>query len=235
MSDVDSLDNLSSEERETKLAHLRAVKMVNGLLNKFVFSVRQIAEIITDNEEPITETGARKWTNGELLSIRPGMKVPGYKKPQFGHRDVCTFLLAKKLIRGFSGVPIPAKGIQVLLDAWTDTKFLPGIDYAERMRGRLILVPDRKDPANLQVFYFRDIDQNSLAAAETLNKSGVKFVAVCLSDIVDEVFERILCWANDEKFHVQSNDERMAQWLKVFKSAGHLVREVNSAEGVLKR
>ena len=55
MSDVDNLDNLSSEERETKLAHLRAVKMVNGLLNKFVFfPVRQIAEIITDNEEPIT-------------------------------------------------------------------------------------------------------------------------------------------------------------------------------------
>lgn len=235
MSDIDNLDNLSTEELEAKLRDVRFVKMVNGLLNKFVFSVRQIAEIITDNEEPITETGARKWTNGELLSIRPEMKVPGYTKPQFGHRDVCTFLLAKKLIRGFSGVPIPAKGIQVLLDAWTDSKFLPGIDYTERMRGRLILVPDRKEPANLQIFYFRGVDEKYMAACETLNKSGVRFVAVCLSDIVDEVFERILCWSNDEKFHVQSNDERMAGWLKAFKSAGHMIREVNSAEGVLKR
>ena len=124
-----------------------------GCLTSSFSRCRRSAEIITDDEEPISEFGARKWVNGEVLRIRP-KEVPGYKKPQFGHRDVCTFLLAKKLIRGFSGVPIPAKGIQVLLDAWTDSKFLPGIGYQERMRGRLILVPDRKEPANLQVFSF---------------------------------------------------------------------------------
>jgi hypothetical protein len=231
MTDV---DNLSSEERETKLGHIRAFRMVTGLLNKFVFSLRQVTEIITDDQEPISQQGLRKWVSGELLSLRPTCRIKGYSRPVFGHRDVCTFLLCKKLLRGFSGVSIPAKGIQVLLDAWTDSKFLPGIDYAERMRGRLILVPDRKDPANLQVFFFRGVDDKYMAACETLNKSSVTFVAVCLSDIVDEVFERILCWANDEKFHVQSNDERTAQWLKVFKSAGHLVREVNSAEEALK-
>jgi len=229
------LDNLSSEELEAKAAHLRAFRMAHGLLDKFVFSSRQVAQIITDDEEPITELGLRKWQNGEVLRLRPSTKFDGYKRPAFGHRDVCTFLLAKKLIRGFSGVSLPAKGIQVLLDAWTDTKFLPDIDYQERMRGYLILVPDRQDPANLQVFFFRDFDEKLMGAAEALNKSGTTFVTVRLSDIVDEVFERILCWSNDEKFISPSSEERREQWLKAFKSAGHLVREVNSAEGALKR
>jgi hypothetical protein len=227
-------DNLSSEELEAKAGHLRAFLMVNGLLNKFVFSLPQIAQIITDDEEPISGFGARKWVNGEVLRLRPSSKFPGYRKPQFGHRDVCTFLLAKKLIRGFSGVSIPAKGIQVLLDAWTDTKFLPGIGYEERMKGRLILVPDRQDPANLQVFFHRDLDAKFIAAVDVLSKAGITFVTVCLRDIVDEVFERIFCWANDQKFSDQRKG-RVEAMKRALGSAGHLVREVNSAEEALKR
>jgi hypothetical protein len=227
------LNNLSSEETVIELNKLRLISTGIGLLRKFVFPLRQIAEIITDDTEPITYLSLRKWVDGQVLRLRPRTKFPGYKKPQFGHYDVFTFLLAKQLLRGRAGVPIPTAGVQTFLDRWADKKFLPGVSFEEKMKGRLILVPDREDASNLKVLFYRDLDEKFIAAAGELSKAGITFVTVCLQDVLKELDERICAWANDEKFTYPSNEERRKRFLESMRSARHLVREVNSSEEAL--
>ena len=77
---------------------------------------------------------------------------------------------------------------------------------------------------------FKDYDTSFMDYCGELSKAGTPFISVQLSQIVDEAARRVLCWSIGTKFHVTTARELV----EALKSAGHLVREVNSAEEALK-
>jgi hypothetical protein len=171
------------------------------LLFRYRFSLREIAEILTDEAEPLSLRGLQSWATGQYLRVEPSLRVEGHRNSAWGIGDVMKFCMCKKLIRGFGSTSLPAAGINSFLTCWQGDDFFKGIGFAEKMTGTVLLVPDADTPAELTAYFFpAEKESRYTAAVKILALEGKSFCTLRMADVACEVLARLNAWLDGKPY-----------------------------------
>ena len=191
----------------------------------------QIAEILSDQNEPVSPRTVHAWTTGQTLSIAPTLKVEGQSRKEYGFDDLLSFLLAKILLRGFGSIPIPAKGVQTFIANWQNPEFLRGIDFAAKISGSILLTPSAEDAQELEVLFFADTGRLRVSVTAFVTARRPYFV-IRLGPVIDELIHRLYRWVEGQPF--EKKRLTAPEMNAAIRSAAHIKREIEKAEEVLK-
>jgi hypothetical protein len=199
------------------------------MLYRFPFSLKMVAAIIGDKREPVSLRTVRSWTTGELLTIKPTLRVEGQRRLAYGFQDLVKFLLAKRLLRGPS--PLPSVGVQVFLDHWQKPEFLKGISFHSRMKGTFVLYVSPDDADHLGIDFLAEGNPGLPAAMNAaVEKSPDGRICVLSMDgILTELLRRLFYWLEGTPFPDPKLTTK-AEWLETFKIAGDVKRRVDEIE-----
>jgi hypothetical protein len=198
------------------------------LLVKFPFSLRQAAAIVSDDVEPVSFRTVKAWTTGQVLPIKPTLKVEGRNRPVFGFHDLFKLLIAKKLLRGPSA--LPSFAVRAFIECWQKPRFLKH-DFNARMKGTFVLY--QTSATAIEIDFVPEGEDLTAALQKAVKAKTGAIRVIGMAEILEELKLRVCCWAMDEKFPAKKPLTK-EEWVELFQSTGNLIRRVNECEPTMK-
>ncbi|MCU1302368.1 MAG: hypothetical protein JWQ87_2652 [Candidatus Sulfotelmatobacter sp.] len=147
----------------------------------------------------------QSWTSGQTLRIKPSRG-----RGKYGVLSQIQFGLASVLLKA----GLPSKGVQVFLDNFAASSFLPN-SFAERMKGRFIVCEDPNDHEHVIVHFFKeDGGKFWLAVKLLIEQTPLRFATIHLDSMLCEVLGRITAWNDRREYVSQGSGEQIKKALR---------------------
>ncbi len=198
----------------------RSAWLADFLLLHFQFCLRTFPSMLSDDGEDgnVSYATLRHWIT--RLKIKPTLRVEGLHRPVWGFHDFTKFVLAREMVRK-NRLSLDAVG--KFFSKSINSGKLP--IFSTDNSGVAVV----REDGSYRIF--EGYNDSFASYLRDLEKAGSSHTTVNLSVIVDQAYERVMCWSIGKKYHVTTAKE----FAQAMASVGHLIREVNTAAEALKK